>query len=214
MIYMSKGFWIVNFLKMVQLHCRKQRRKVRSIKKPSLILYVKPLSSIILFMFLALRTWEILSLSSLGSNLNPLAGIQISIHYSNFSLYLLIFDNKWLYVWYFRFFLGSNKVMQVALGRSDSDEIRSGLHKVSKVQLTILNVWRFCSISLNVPLFDLRFPFSLYVQLLRGESGLCVTNMPKEETQRLLQTSVFDSLTSAAWLLSWIWIKTDFLSSL
>ncbi|XP_027367602.1 mRNA turnover protein 4 homolog [Abrus precatorius] len=32
-----------------------------------------------------------------------------------------------------RFFLGSNKVMQVSLGRSASDEIRSGLHKVSKL---------------------------------------------------------------------------------
>ncbi|KAF5781670.1 putative ribosomal protein L10P [Helianthus annuus] len=52
-----------------------------------------------------------------------------------------------------RFFLGSNKVMQVALGRSDSDEIRTGLHKVSK--------------------------------LLRGDAGLCVTNMSKEEAQRI-----------------------------
>lgn len=32
-----------------------------------------------------------------------------------------------------RFFLGSNKVMQVALGRSASDEIKPGLYKVSKV---------------------------------------------------------------------------------
>ncbi|XP_021751037.1 mRNA turnover protein 4 homolog [Chenopodium quinoa] len=31
-----------------------------------------------------------------------------------------------------RFFLGSNKVMQIALGRSASDEIKSGLHKISK----------------------------------------------------------------------------------
>lgn len=31
-----------------------------------------------------------------------------------------------------RFFLGSNKVMQVALGRSVSDEIRPGLYKISK----------------------------------------------------------------------------------
>ena len=36
----------------------------------------------------------------------------------------------------FRFFLGSNKVMQVSLGRSTADEIRPGLHKVSKVALT------------------------------------------------------------------------------
>ncbi|KAJ7946654.1 Ribosome assembly factor mrt4 [Quillaja saponaria] len=32
-----------------------------------------------------------------------------------------------------RFFLGSNKVMQVCLGRSADDEIRPGLHKVSKL---------------------------------------------------------------------------------
>ncbi|KAL1291931.1 hypothetical protein HN51_060412 [Arachis hypogaea] len=32
-----------------------------------------------------------------------------------------------------RFFLGSNKVMQISLGRSPSDEVRSGLHKVSKL---------------------------------------------------------------------------------
>ncbi|KAI3780734.1 hypothetical protein L2E82_10722 [Cichorium intybus] len=31
------------------------------------------------------------------------------------------------------FFLGSNKVMQVAIGRSDSDELTPGLHKVSKL---------------------------------------------------------------------------------
>ncbi|CAL0300790.1 unnamed protein product [Lupinus luteus] len=32
-----------------------------------------------------------------------------------------------------RFFLGSNKVMQVALGRTPSDEIRPGLYKLSKL---------------------------------------------------------------------------------
>ncbi|KAJ4717004.1 Ribosome assembly factor mrt4 [Melia azedarach] len=50
-----------------------------------------------------------------------------------------------------RFFLGSNKVMQVALGRSAADEIRPGLYKVSK--------------------------------LLRGDSGLFLTNIPKEEVE-------------------------------
>ncbi|XVE48704.1 hypothetical protein DITRI_Ditri01bG0023500 [Diplodiscus trichospermus] len=34
-----------------------------------------------------------------------------------------------------RFFLGSNKAIQVALGRSASDEIRPGLYKVSKLLL-------------------------------------------------------------------------------
>ncbi|CAK9179562.1 unnamed protein product [Ilex paraguariensis] len=52
-----------------------------------------------------------------------------------------------------RFFLGSNKVMQVSIGRSVADEIRPGLHKISK--------------------------------LLRGDSGICFTNLPKEEVQRL-----------------------------
>ncbi|KAK4777635.1 hypothetical protein SAY87_017822 [Trapa incisa] len=52
-----------------------------------------------------------------------------------------------------RFFLGSNKVMQVALGRSIADEIRPRLYKVSKV--------------------------------LRGNTGLFLTNLPNEEVQRL-----------------------------
>ncbi|KAJ0074962.1 hypothetical protein Patl1_34571 [Pistacia atlantica] len=52
-----------------------------------------------------------------------------------------------------RFFLGSNKVMQVALGRSVADEIRPGLYKVSK--------------------------------LLRGDTGLFLTNMSKEEVESL-----------------------------
>ncbi|CAA2933976.1 mRNA turnover 4 homolog [Olea europaea subsp. europaea] len=52
-----------------------------------------------------------------------------------------------------RFFLGSNKVMQVALGRSAADEIRPGLHKISK--------------------------------LLRGDSGICFTSLPKQEVERL-----------------------------
>ncbi|KAK4405059.1 turnover protein 4 [Sesamum angolense] len=52
-----------------------------------------------------------------------------------------------------RFFLGSNKVMQVALGRSVADEIRPGLHKISK--------------------------------RLHGDSGLCLTSLPKEDVERL-----------------------------
>ncbi|KAI4318488.1 hypothetical protein MLD38_032186 [Melastoma candidum] len=32
-----------------------------------------------------------------------------------------------------RFFLGSNKVMKIALGRSAADEIRPGIRKVSKL---------------------------------------------------------------------------------
>ncbi|KAL8132338.1 hypothetical protein AgCh_007997 [Apium graveolens] len=52
-----------------------------------------------------------------------------------------------------KFFLGSNKVMQVSLGRSVGDEIRTGLHKVSK--------------------------------LLRGDSGLCCSNLPKEEVEKI-----------------------------
>ncbi|GER26715.1 mRNA turnover protein 4 homolog [Striga asiatica] len=49
--------------------------------------------------------------------------------------------------------LGSNKVMQIALGRSVADKIKPGIHKVSK--------------------------------LMRGDSGLCFTSLPKEHIQRL-----------------------------
>ncbi|KAL9250832.1 mRNA turnover protein 4-like protein [Drosera capensis] len=54
-----------------------------------------------------------------------------------------------------RFFLGSNKVMQIALGRSAADEIKPGIHKVSK--------------------------------LLRGSSGVFLTNMVKEDVQSLFE---------------------------
>ncbi|KAG2320809.1 hypothetical protein Bca4012_056148 [Brassica carinata] len=60
-----------------------------------------------------------------------------------------------------RFFLGSNKVMQVALGRSASDEIRPGIFKASKL----------CTLLLTL--------------LLHGDAGLLVTDMPKEEVESL-----------------------------
>ena len=47
-----------------------------------------------------------------------------------------------------RFFLGSNKVMQVALGRSAADEVRPGIYKVSKVHIFFLHMSFFCIISL------------------------------------------------------------------
>ncbi|XP_073009823.1 uncharacterized protein [Typha latifolia] len=52
-----------------------------------------------------------------------------------------------------RFFLGSNKVMQISLGKSASDEVKPGLHKLAK--------------------------------FLRGDSGLLLTTLPKEEVERL-----------------------------
>ncbi|KAF3786959.1 mRNA turnover protein [Nymphaea thermarum] len=54
-----------------------------------------------------------------------------------------------------RFFLGSNKVMQISLGRTPADEIKEGIHKVSK--------------------------------MLRGNTGLLFTNLPKEEVERLFE---------------------------
>lgn len=54
-----------------------------------------------------------------------------------------------------RFFLGSNKVMQVALGRSASDEIRPGLHKVSKVASYSLSFYQ-------LPINKFSFFSSLY----------------------------------------------------
>ncbi|KAG7022338.1 mRNA turnover protein 4-like protein, partial [Cucurbita argyrosperma subsp. argyrosperma] len=57
-----------------------------------------------------------------------------------------------------RLFFGANKVMQVSLGRTASDEIQPGLYKVSK--------------------------------LLHGNTGLCFTNLPKEEVERLFNEYV------------------------
>ncbi|KAF3329885.1 mRNA turnover protein 4 [Carex littledalei] len=54
-----------------------------------------------------------------------------------------------------RFFLGSNKVMKVALGRSPADEARPRIHKLSK--------------------------------LLHGDSGLFLTNLPKEDVERIFR---------------------------
>lgn len=43
-------------------------------------------------------------------------------------------------LYYFvRFFLGSNKVMQVALGRTAADEITPNIHKVSKVRIFLFS---------------------------------------------------------------------------
>jgi hypothetical protein len=45
-------------------------------------------------------------------------------------------ESSYAMIFFFpRFFLGSNKVMQVALGRSAADEIITGIHKVSKVSI-------------------------------------------------------------------------------
>lgn len=59
-----------------------------------------------------------------------------------------------------RFFLGSNKVMQVALGRSASDEIRSGIYKVSKVVYSAS--YNGCFM-LNGPFFQLDLHMLWYV---------------------------------------------------
>lgn len=52
-----------------------------------------------------------------------------------------------------RFFLGSNKVLQIALGRTEAEEVKDGLHKAS--------------------------------ERLHGECGLLMTNLPKEEVERI-----------------------------
>ena len=36
-----------------------------------------------------------------------------------------------MFVFHFRFFFGKNKVMSLALGRTEEDEYRDGLHKLS-----------------------------------------------------------------------------------
>lgn len=58
----------------------------------------------------------------------------------------------------YRFFLGSNKVMQVALGRQASEEIRSGIFEASKVVYSCYLRW------LLNPLWYIRF--LLYLHML------------------------------------------------
>lgn len=52
-----------------------------------------------------------------------------------------------------RFFLGSNKVLQIALGRTEAEELKDGLHKAS--------------------------------EMLHGECGVLMTNLPGEEVERI-----------------------------
>ncbi|MBA0793198.1 hypothetical protein Gohar_017617, partial [Gossypium harknessii] len=78
-----------------------------------------------------------------------------------------------------RFFLGSNKVMQVALGRSVSDEIRPGLYKVSKD-----DDGSFCNYYFIVFRRQSRPACEVFDStLLRGDAGLFLTNMPRDEVE-------------------------------
>ena len=66
-----------------------------------------------------------------------------------------------------RFFLGSNKVMQVSLGRSPADEIKPGLHKVSKVAMSSLSLNQLfsvlvCIVSLFLIFLMFHWLFLLY----------------------------------------------------
>ncbi|KAH0849995.1 hypothetical protein HID58_095898, partial [Brassica napus] len=72
------------------------------------------------------------------------------------------------------FFLCSNKVMQVALGRSASDEIRPCIFKASKVVYSA----SYLNFLLSVTYRD--------VKLLHGVVGLHITDMPKEEVESYL----------------------------
>lgn len=52
---------------------------------------------------------------------------------SPFSILGSEFDLQHVAVCLSRFFLGSNKVLQIALGKTDADEQKEGLHKASEV---------------------------------------------------------------------------------
>lgn len=58
-----------------------------------------------------------------------------------------------------RFFLGSNKVMQVSLGRSDADEVKPGVHKLAKFLRGGSGL--FCT---NLPKEEVERLFRQYVQ--------------------------------------------------
>lgn len=51
-------------------------------------------------------------------------------------MFLIFKDNQIATFSLFQIFLGSNTVMQVALGRSGADEMGPGLHKISEA------IWR------------------------------------------------------------------------
>lgn len=53
---------------------------------------------------------------------------------SSLSLDMFLFPTPVLVLsWKNRFFLGSNKVLQIALGRTAADELKEDLHKVTEV---------------------------------------------------------------------------------
>ena len=78
----------------------------------------------------------------------------------------VLLTRNWDYIsfgssYWFRFFLGSNKVMQVALGRSASDEIRPGIFKASKVCVPF-----FLTV---VVLYYLVFYFLLFLHIMNNK---------------------------------------------
>jgi hypothetical protein len=82
--------------------------------------------------------------------------------------------------WY-RFFLGKNKVMALALGRTPEEEPKENLHKISQVALAVLWTGRYTQFNVSC------------LQYLEGNSGLLFTSRPKMEVLRL----VFQSLLLA-----------------
>lgn len=84
-----------------------------------------------------------------------------------------------------RFFLGSNKVMQVSLGRSVADEIRPGLHKVSKVGLPLYVIELYCcSVLVVVRPFIFLYSYSLALFLSSFYAEILVYVVPIYQLMR------------------------------
>ena len=80
-----------------------------------------------------------------------------------------------------RFFLGSNKVMQIAIGRSVADEIRPGLRKVSKVGIlpSLLFYLSLYQTSHCLILISHFFPFSFFMEILGSFLLICLRKKSK-----------------------------------
>lgn len=102
-----------------------------------------------------------------------------------------------------RFYLGKNKVMQIALGRSGQDEAAHDLHKLSRVCppmslhvhlpvvlccVALHAMWLRNSRTLVSPLSS-----SAVVQQLVGNSGLFLTNSPADEVATYVSCAALPS---------------------
>ena len=85
--------------------------------------------------------WKMIYSLTLYTIAPPLPPLNFEIfHFAYFAVFLSV-----------RFFFGKSKVMQLALGRTDSDEFMDGLHLISKVGVTSLGL--ISNVGMLIPIF-------------------------------------------------------------